>query len=98
MMWHIADLQVAAFVTIQGRIRGGGGGGGIGGPRDGSRGAWGAHAPLFGTERAQNDRTLGARSYSNAAHISLVHVLQTESTQICSSQETVLWQCLKYKG
>ena len=29
---------------------------------------------------------------------SLLHVLQTESTQICSSQETVLWQCLKYNG
>ena len=29
---------------------------------------------------------------------SLLHVLQTYSTQICSFQETVLWQCLKYKG
>ena len=37
-------------------------------------GAWGAHAPPFGTEQVQNAevyRALSARSYSDAAHISL---------------------------
>ena len=29
---------------------------------------------------------------------SLVHILHTQSTQMCSCQETVLWQCLKHKG
>ena len=42
--------------------------------RGGSRGgAWGAHAPPFGTEQALNVevyRALSARSYSDTAHIS----------------------------
>ena len=49
--------------------------------RGGSRGrAGGAHAPPFGTELALNAgvyRTLSAHSYSDTAHIPLLHVLQT---------------------
>ena len=43
--------------------------------RGGSRGgAWGAHAPPFGTEQALNAEVyhaLNARSYSDTAHISI---------------------------
>ena len=47
----------------------------LAGSRGGSRGgAWGAHAPPFGTEPAQNAEVcyaLSARSYFDAVHISV---------------------------
>ena len=49
-------------ILLRGGSRGGEGGG-----------AWGAHAPPFGTERALNTeiyRVLSARSYFDTAHIS----------------------------
>ena len=74
---------------------GGGGGGGHGG----------SMPPPFGTEQARNAevyRTLIAHvaTPTQRTSESLLHVLHTQSAQICSSkvEETVLWQCLKHKG
>ena len=75
-------------------VRGGSGGGGHGGPIP----------PPFGTEQAQNAevyRALSARSYSDAAHISLSITASCPANikhSNCSYKETVLWQCLSTKA
>ena len=62
---------------------------------------WGPCHP-FGNEQAQNAivfRVLSARSYSDDVHISISWITTSCPANIVrSSQETVLWQCLKHKS